>query len=115
VRDDYPTNIVNQVVPLPTPIDVGGSDAIGWEGTNTHEFTIRSASRLHIHALEGVRNLCGTGKDLIVSKLSSSLWSKTASLSVFIEASGEWAYLCTRCGRYNETTIHVVWDCVYTT
>ena len=55
LRENLPTNIVNQVVALPTPIDVDGTDVMGWEGTNTYRFTIQSAYRLQhedIHALK---------------------------------------------------------------
>jgi len=42
------TNIVNKVVDKP--------DVMGWEGTNTHQFTVQSAYRLQhgdIHVMEG--------------------------------------------------------------
>jgi len=35
LRDKLPTNIMNQVVALPTLIDADGSDIMGWESTNT--------------------------------------------------------------------------------
>jgi hypothetical protein len=36
LHENLPTNIVNQVVALPTPIDADGCDVMGCEGTNTH-------------------------------------------------------------------------------
>jgi len=56
LRENLPANTVNQVVALPTPIDADGTGVMGWEGTNTYQFTIQSVYRLQhgdIHALEG--------------------------------------------------------------
>jgi hypothetical protein len=39
-------NTVSQIITIPTPMWVDGSDTIGWRGTNTRHFTVQSAYEL---------------------------------------------------------------------
>ena len=118
LRENLPTNIVNQVVALPTPIDVDGTDVMGWEGTNTYRFTIQSAYRLQhgdIHALEGDWNSLWDWKG--PHRIQTFIWLAAQECILTNFRRSKWGAgispLCSRCGREDETTIHVLRDCDY--
>ncbi|GAU47866.1 hypothetical protein TSUD_404370 [Trifolium subterraneum] len=50
LSENLSNDIVTQVIALPTPTDVDGPDILGWAGTNTHQFTVKSAYTLN-HAI----------------------------------------------------------------
>jgi len=120
LSENFPTNIVNHVVALPTPIDADGPDVMGWEGTNTHQFTVQSAYRLQhgdINALEGELNSLWDWKG--PHPIQTFIWLAAQERILTNFRRSKWGVgispLCSRCGREDETTIHVLWDCAYAT
>jgi ribonuclease HI len=111
---------VNQVLALPAPNDADGPDSIGWGGTNTHRFTIQSAYRLQhgdIHAPEGNWKSLWDWKG--PHRIQTFIWLAAQERILTNFRRSKWGVgispLCTRCGRDDETTIHVLRDCVYAT
>jgi hypothetical protein len=44
--NNLPDNIANKVIALPAPAEADGPDTIGWGGTSTCQFSIKSAYNL---------------------------------------------------------------------
>ncbi|MCI19533.1 ribonuclease H, partial [Trifolium medium] len=120
LHDNLPAHIVNELLSIPAPSNVDGYDTIGWGGTSTHQFTIQSAYRLQngpIHGMEGDwKNLWAwrgphriqtfiwlAARERILTNLRRSKWGVRISP------------ICSRCGRDDETTVHVLRDCVFAT
>lgn len=89
-------------------------------GTNTNQFTIQSAYRLQhgdIHALEGDWKSLWDWKG--PHRIQTFIWLAAQERILTNFRRSKWGVgispLCTRCGRDDETTIHVLRDCVYAT
>jgi hypothetical protein len=89
-------------------------------GGNTHQFIIQSAYRLQhgdIHVLEGDWKSLWDWKG--PHRIQTFIWLATQERILTNFWISKWGVgispLCTRCGRDDETTIHVLRDCVYDT
>jgi hypothetical protein len=118
--NNLPINIVNQVLALPAPNDGDGPDTMAWEGTNTHRFTVQSAYSLQfgdIPAQEGDWKSLWDWKG--PHRIQTFIWLAAQERILTNFRRSKWGVgispICTRCGRENETTIHVLRDCIYAT
>jgi len=71
--DNLPNNIAEKVVALPDPSSGDGLDIIGWGGTNTRQFSVKSAYDMKTGIMlipKGIGKVYGIGRVLIVYKLS---------------------------------------------
>ncbi|PNX68691.1 ribonuclease H, partial [Trifolium pratense] len=115
-------DIVSQVMALPAPTDVDGPDTLGWDRTNTHQFTVRSAYTLqHVIAMPLVAK--GDWKTLWGWKgphrIQTFIWLAAHERILTNAGRSKWGVgispTCASCVREDETTLHVLRDCVHAT
>ncbi|GAU31578.1 hypothetical protein TSUD_54010 [Trifolium subterraneum] len=118
LRDNLANNIVNQVLALPDPNNGDGPDTMGWEGSNTHQFTVQSAYLLQFG---DILTQGGDWKSLWdwegPHRIQTFIWMAVQERILTNLRRSKWGVgispLCTRCGRDDETMIHVLRDCIY--
>lgn len=113
---NLPENIATRVIALPAPIEVDGPDTIGWRGTSTHQFIVKSAYNLLVrdqstvdgdwkmlwewrgpHRIQTFMWLVAHGR--ILTNYRRSRWGTGVSAT------------CPCCGNADETVLHVLRDC----
>ncbi|CAJ2627891.1 unnamed protein product [Trifolium pratense] len=122
ISENLSNDIVSQVMALPAPTDVDGPDTLGWAGTNTHQFTVRSAYTLqHVIAMPLVAE--GDWKTLWGWKgphcIQTFMWLAAHERILTNARRSKWGVgispTCVSCMREDETTLHVLRDCVHAT
>jgi len=109
---------IRSLLYLPQTMRTGLMPRMG--GTSTHQFTIQSAYRLQhrdIHALEGDWKSLWDWK--WPHRIQTFIWLVAQKRILTNFRRSKWRVgispLCTRCGRDDEITIHVLCECVYAT
>ena len=119
LRENLPTAIVNQVLALHAPTNVDGLDIIGWGGTNTFHFTVKSPYYMqHVDP-----HVDGDWKTLWGSKgphrIQTFMWLAVHERILTNVRRSKWEVgispTCTSCGSHDENTLHVLRDCVHAT
>jgi ribonuclease HI len=122
LSENLSNDIVSQVIALPAPTDTDGPDTLGWAGTNTHQFTVQSAYTLQ-HAIAMPLVAEGDWKTLWGWKgphrIQTFMWLAAHERILTNARRSKWGVgispTCSSCMREDETTLHVLRDCVHAT
>ncbi|CAJ2630361.1 unnamed protein product [Trifolium pratense] len=113
-------NIVSQIMAIPAPIGTDGDDTIGWKGTNTHHFTIKSAYDLqhgNDNHINGDWNKIWAWKG--PHRIQTFMWIAAHGRLLTNARRSKWGVgvspICSICGNDDETVIHTLRDCMFAT
>ncbi|CAJ2644330.1 unnamed protein product [Trifolium pratense] len=104
------------VLAIPAPMDIDGKDTIGWGGTNTRNFTVKSAyenQNIRAQPIEGDWKAVWSWKG--PHRIQTFMWMAAHDRLLTNFRRSKWGVgaspTCSRCDRVNETLIHVLRDC----
>ncbi|CAJ2657953.1 unnamed protein product [Trifolium pratense] len=113
-------NIVSQIMAIPAPIGTDGDDTIGWKGTNTHHFTVKSAYDLqhgNDNHINGDWNKIWAWKG--PHRIQTFMWIAAHDRLLTNARRSKWGVgvspICSICGNDEETVIHTLRDCMFAT
>jgi len=113
---NLPENIANKVIALPAPIEADGPDNIGWGGTSTQQFSVKSA---YNSLLRNQSNVEGDWKGLWrwrgPHRIQTFMWLVAHGRILTNYRRSRWrtgiSPTCPCCGNADETVIYVLRDC----
>jgi ribonuclease HI len=113
---NLPEYIANKVIALPAPIEADGPDNIGWGGTSTQQFSVKSA---YNSLLRNQPSVEGDWKVLWrwrgPHRIQTFMWLVAHGRILTNYCRSRWGTgispTCPCCGNADETVIHVLRDC----